>query len=91
MLDYLKKSLSESLRKASIEVDRIKAVQKSIKHPRFKYAVYDSETGVIEYKWKPIKQWFNKKRIVHVKIVPIVTKGAPEYATISSDNGKQRR
>lgn len=50
------------------ELDRIAKAQKSIKCPCCRYVVYDTETGVVEYKWKPIYKWFDKKRIIHIKV-----------------------
>ena len=66
-MSYLDEWWSDALKEAQIETLRIAVIQKSIKHPHFKYAVYDSESGVIEYKWKPWYKWFSGKRIVHVK------------------------
>lgn len=73
------------------ELDRIKAVQKSIKHPHFYYALYDIETGEVQYKRKKWYKWFSGKRMVAIKVPKIKVEGVADYATISSDNGKQRR
>ena len=50
------------------ELDRIIAAQRSIKHPCWKYVIYDTYTGVVEYKFKPVTKWFNTKRIIHIKV-----------------------
>lgn len=72
------------------ELDRIRRVRKSIKHPHFYYATYDIESGEVSYRKKKWYKWFSGKRIVIVKLRPIKPGGLADYAVISSDDGKQR-
>ncbi len=61
------------------DLDRIKLVQQSIRHPHFYYAVYNMETGEVKYVRKKWYQWFSGKRVVHIKIRSVMSKGLPDY------------
>ena len=61
------------------ELDRIKAVQQSIKHPHFEYAVYDMNTGEVTYKRKKATKILSGKRIVRIIPRKIKVEGASIY------------
>lgn len=62
--DYFNEEILKAVQKTT---EYIELVRKSIKHPHFKYAIYNIGTGEVKYKWKPWYRWFSGKREV-VKI-----------------------
>jgi len=80
--ELIEKSFEREMRRAKEETKRIADVQASIKHPHFYYAVYDTETGEVQYKRKKWYQWFSGKRIVYIKIVKLDLGGLADYYEI---------
>ena len=64
----IKECLESDFHNLDIHIEAIRRVQKSIKHPHFQYAIYNLDTGEVQYKWKKMKYWFSGKRIVYIEM-----------------------
>ena len=73
-----------SMNKAIKDVQEINAIRASIKHPHFKYAVYDPEKKSVVYRWKKPWKWFSGKREVRVKIAKFEMEGLASYESKKS-------
>ena len=70
---------NRSMNNAIQEVREIEAIRASIKHPHFKYAVYDKDNKSVVYRWKKPWKWFSGKREVRVKIAKFKMEGLANY------------
>ena len=77
MVEKINKCLCEQIEKSNkswkdIINPFLEKARLSIKHPHFYYALVDIGNMTIEYKRKKWHKWFSGKRIVAIKIKPII-------------------